>query len=248
LGAAGLLPTSIPPLGSVGVAALNVALSITKAPVVLAGLDFGYVDGRTHARNTPAHTWLMQKSGRIFPPEQGNLSMILKRPLMKGLTGDNKPILTDMVLRGYADLARQQIGSEDRVYTLGGQGIPNGAKVLKDAGDLKKILDTCMKPKAASFEARTFKNGDIRLFAENELKRLESVSRQLRTALSERRGRTECRLSDEQTHNLGEMDYLYFFFPDTVEWPGVNYGYLTRIYQSACDFQAQWRRTLSRLG
>ena len=245
LAEAGLLPTSIPPMGSVGVAALKVALELTQAPVVLVGLDFSYVGGRTHARSTPAHTWLMEKARRVHPPEHGNLAMILRRPLMKGLTQAGKPILTDMVLESYADQARQLIGSENRVYTLGSEGIPNGAKVLEDVLGFEVLLG----PEQGSGESRmeiavaATPPGieDIRSMAERELARLDNLMDWTSKKLLSGHTRTES-LSKTEIESLEEMDYLYFFFPDTIDLPDVSYGYLSRIHESARSFRMHWQR------
>ncbi|MBU1081037.1 MAG: DUF115 domain-containing protein, partial [Spirochaetes bacterium] len=53
LSAAGLPVSAVPPLGSVGVLALRVAASL-GGPIVVAGLDFSFYQGRTHCAGSPA--------------------------------------------------------------------------------------------------------------------------------------------------------------------------------------------------
>ncbi len=43
----------LPPLGSVGVAAAWIAWKLTQGPVLLAGLDFSFPPGQSHARGAP---------------------------------------------------------------------------------------------------------------------------------------------------------------------------------------------------
>ncbi len=54
LGALALPFLSLPPLGSVGVHAFEVALRLAEAPILLAGLDFAWPVGKSHARGAPA--------------------------------------------------------------------------------------------------------------------------------------------------------------------------------------------------
>lgn len=56
-----------PPLGSVGVLAAQVAWTLTRGSVILAGLDFSYTAGKSHARGTPAVEGALRSASRLSP-------------------------------------------------------------------------------------------------------------------------------------------------------------------------------------
>lgn len=62
-----LLPPPIPPVGSVGVLALFLALQYNPTHILLAGLDFSYYKGKSHSVHSPAyHSW-MSTHNKIHP-------------------------------------------------------------------------------------------------------------------------------------------------------------------------------------
>ena len=60
----------LPPLGSVGVLAADLAWSLTRGHVILAGLDFSYRAGKSHARGTPAVETVLRHATRLSPVGQ----------------------------------------------------------------------------------------------------------------------------------------------------------------------------------
>lgn len=54
----------IPPMGSVGVLALSIALALTKKEVILAGLDFAFPPGQSHCRGSISQQWLLYNQNR----------------------------------------------------------------------------------------------------------------------------------------------------------------------------------------
>ena len=74
---AGIVPETIPPLGSVGIVALYIALLYTSGPVFFTGLDFSYTPGKPHSRGTPSHTLILTRTNRFLPPHA--LTESLKR-------------------------------------------------------------------------------------------------------------------------------------------------------------------------
>lgn len=63
----------LPPLGSVGNYALQIALQLWEGEVLVAGLDFCFPLGKTHARGSAHHRHLLQHSHRLAPPETRGL-------------------------------------------------------------------------------------------------------------------------------------------------------------------------------
>jgi hypothetical protein len=60
----------VPPLGSVGVLAAQIGWTLTRGPVILAGLDFSYLAGKSHARGTPSVEAVLRTSSRLNPVGQ----------------------------------------------------------------------------------------------------------------------------------------------------------------------------------
>ena len=59
----------IPALGSVTLSAIEVARSLSTAPIILSGLDFAWEAGRSHARPHLSHEWHMAHAKRLSPIE-----------------------------------------------------------------------------------------------------------------------------------------------------------------------------------
>jgi hypothetical protein len=68
LAARGLLPTRLPPVGSVGLSACALARRVTRGPVVCAGLDFAFTADMYHCRESPSHRKLLRESNRLRCP------------------------------------------------------------------------------------------------------------------------------------------------------------------------------------
>ncbi len=104
LESAGLAPLRVPGLGSVGVAAAWLALRLTGSRVFLAGLDFSYPRGATHARGTPAHLGSLASASRYTPPGHAAAAALAGRSLSRQPTARAGTVRTDVVLQSYRDL------------------------------------------------------------------------------------------------------------------------------------------------
>jgi len=139
----GLLPTPLPPLGSVGVSAVQLALQLTRGPVLLAGLDFAYGPGQTHARGTAPHLAGLIHGRRMHPPGMESFEALSRRPLLR-LQGRNaEAVASDLVLRSYALQLRRLIEPAGRVFDIGGEGLPCGATPLETREEVDRLLREC---------------------------------------------------------------------------------------------------------
>lgn len=113
----------LPPLGSVGVAATWVSWRLTRGPVVLAGLDFSYPPGKTHARGAPALGALLARTDRLHGMEQpGTWSRKAVHLTPRGW-------LTSSVMEGYAEVLSDQARAEGaRTWVWDPQGLDLGLK------------------------------------------------------------------------------------------------------------------------
>jgi hypothetical protein len=88
----------LPPLGSVGVAALALAQTVTNGPILMSGLDFAVTAGNTHARGAPAQTTGLASATRAAPVRDRGVEVSLH----VGPGYGNGAVLTTPILKGYA--------------------------------------------------------------------------------------------------------------------------------------------------
>ncbi len=69
-----LFVMKLPALGSVGNYALQIALELWEGSVLVAGLDFRFPLGKTHARGSAHHRHLLSRSNRLTPAETFGLT------------------------------------------------------------------------------------------------------------------------------------------------------------------------------
>jgi len=139
LSSAGLLPTPIQPRGSVGVAAVEAALLITRGPVLFTGLDFSYPKGQTHARGAPSQRAMLLSCTRIRPCGMSAFEILLDRPRLWLEGKGGKRLLSDLVLHSYARQLGSIIAESPRTYDLGPEGLAVGAKRIRSFSELERI-------------------------------------------------------------------------------------------------------------
>jgi len=128
LSGAGFRDFSMPPLGSVGLAALEIAGRISKSPILITGLDFAYSPGKSHARSSSFHRWQTSTRNRMNPHPGWEAS--IKRPRVKGKNAFGDTLDSDAVLQGYAALLRDRYSSDDRFRVLEPGGLDLGIPVI----------------------------------------------------------------------------------------------------------------------
>ena len=236
---AGLLPCPIPPLGSVGVAAVHLALGLTSGPVLLAGLDFSYPGGRTHARGAPAVLAAQAGCGRLLPAGQEAWAGLHGRPLRERPGKDGGPVLTDPILEGYAAQLARRIAAERRIHDLGGEGLPLGAAAAGSPAELERLCPRTLPERPAWPRRPAAGREAVGRFLTEERARVEALEAGLG-----RRLRGEAGDGDEELRaRVGELDWLYAHFPEADPHPPLEPAFLARLAASAADY----RRRLIRL-
>jgi len=253
MGVAGLLPFQIPPLGSVGVAALHIALELTSAPVFVAGLDFSYLRNQSHARGTPIYRLMFRRANRVRPVGQISFESITGRPLLRLEARDGEVLLSDLVLHGYAQQVARIFQKSPRFYKLSSAGIESDVPVVETESELESHLVDRSSPGLRKRESNHGIAGerDFELFVEQEKMRLTRGLEVLRSMIEEYpadKARSGQAISIPPTHRslLKELEYLYFHFPDPLPTESFTLNYLTRIYSSAQSLLPLWERLLLR--
>ncbi|MDC7235289.1 MAG: DUF115 domain-containing protein, partial [Spirochaetales bacterium] len=215
-----LLPREIPPLGSVGVAALYLAGELTRGTVFITGLDFSYLEGKTHARETPFHDWCRLQETRL----KGDVwySFSRSRP---STPADALPpgAVTNRILESYArqleDIARTMPG---RVINLAERGM----KMSIPGPGTELPAERAVEPPSA---ARVQKKNTTALWAfiRKEKEILEDLIRIWDDVCAGRAG------EEELLPLLSVCDYLYFHFPDRETLPHTEPVFLFRVMKEA---------------
>jgi hypothetical protein len=242
LEAVGLSPTPIPALGSVGVAALHVALRLTTGPVLSTGLDFAYTHRSAHARGAPAMRAALAAADRLAPADSRLAGAFFGRRLLRVTDKRGQPATSDIVLQGYAgDAARVAAGGAGRVFDLDAGGLDKGAPQVSGVAPLAAWPPDPPRSAPGRTAAAAGPGGRwtaqaVRGFIEAERELLERLDP---ARAEEPDARTERLLAD--------LDYLYVDFPDAATGPGSGRSFAGRLRRSAAAAGRWWARTEARL-
>jgi len=202
LKAAGLLPIVVPPLGSVGLTAVELSRRLTTGKIICAGLDFSFTQDKYHARSTPGHFSrlnLQSRLKRLFNPAAYN------QYSTAAVSKSGLSVYTSPAMKNYRDLFEQEFGGDERIFDIEGIGLPLGVKTLS----LKDAMAMLEKEKPAptqNVHAVNGKKSELDLFYKEERNRLE----ELRNLLTGEAAADNERLSTL----IEECDYLWAHFPD----------------------------------
>lgn len=213
LASAGLPISSVPPLGSVGVLAINIARAL-GGQVFLAGLDFSFPAGRTHCVGSPANLAENRAASRLSR-RPGAWKATYRDGAFKMQSG----WISDPALSMYAGLARAELSGFE-------------AYDLRDpaCAPLPAIASTIEAHPAAVGEERRFGLSDdgssadrARRFLSSESTRVKELASMLRTG------------ADEETLRaaLSEADFLYAHFPDAERVSAFELDALKRVAAEA---------------
>jgi len=237
LEAAGLAPLRAPALGSVGVAAAWTALRLTESAVFLAGLDFSYPRGATHARGTPVHLGMLAAADRFSPVGNAAAAAMCARSLSVQPSAGSAGVRTDAVLQSYRDLLETVVRDDGvsrrspRVRVVGGLGLPCGAPVV-EPGDLPDLLPARAASAAPGVRVRRTRGAEplaVRAFLDVEAGLLERAEAMLRDLASSSTAATE----SEQ--RLAEaVGHAWLHFPDEPDLGSRSFLARAAVAVAAC--------------
>ena len=235
LEAAHLMPPALPPLGSVGLAALYLCRDLTGANILYTGLDFCITAGKTHARGTPSHRALLGRCSRFIPLEDFSHGVppLLSRSRDRG----GRPVLTSPNLRGYHDLLTL-FKDQSRIWDIGPCALPSLIPFPAKPQELLTALSApglTISPPCSSEALTTF------------LEQLEEDLKKLREEghlwLAGDRGRNR---TSRLITLLEQVDFLYTHFPDSPDFPEIGESFLKRVLVFSERCRVRIRRNLER--
>ena len=239
----GIVPSFIPPLGSVGLDAVYLALLLrrnNKVPVFITGLDFSFSCGATHAKGAPAHLVRLFSSSRTAPVE--NYDASFRNGTVAVVGKDKRTIRTDTIMQSYAEGFRAQFGTVMNVFDCGTSGLDIGlprasddmltaaAQSEKKQGD---ILTTEYEP-AADKALQEALYEKIAHYYEKERRALEALRDLLMKGDSSEYRDLTISLTEQIMNLLRDRDYLYLHFPDGYKLSS-DVGFLKRV-RAEIDF------------
>jgi hypothetical protein len=207
LAAAGLIPPELPPLGSVGLAAVALARRLSRGPILAAGLDFAYTQDAYHARSTPTRLERLRRHDRLAGLVDPGAAY---RRRVNAVAG---PWRADPALAGYRALFRREFPADGRTFDLSPSELELGWPKLDPAawpGLLRNAAAAAAalpaRPAEAVSPAPVPTAATVAAFIAAERGRLE----RLRAALT-----GEAPLGRAELEDLvDDCDYLWAHFPE----------------------------------
>jgi hypothetical protein len=210
LGQQQILPAVMPPLGSVGLTAVYLALHLRaneNVPVYVSGLDFSYSAGLTHARGAPAHTTRLSNSIRTKPAANYGASFGYGVSAVKSKTG--KTVFSAISLLSYAQTFRGMFSETKNIFDAGKSGIE--LSIQKKNIEYPLVSDVSGKETAKEKKIPAIeKKQQILQFYEKEEKALNM----LKDILSHGQNIPETERNLRISELLTGREYLYLHFPD----------------------------------
>ena len=243
-------PQLVPPLGSVGLTAVYIALLLranVNVPVFMSGLDFSFSLGRTHAKNAPAHISRLSTTNRFNPAE--NYAAAFRTGARQIFGKNNIPVFTDTALEGYAKSFTDTFSCIPNLYDAGKQGIPLGIQQI-DSEKLNAYLETVDEKIIGSSPIMTVKSSSpiiaegmqgylsqchcraqtrqsIKEYLESEEKALNRIKELL--MFGNDVASCSCSFEEELASLIAPREYLFLHFPDGYKCKTSDLSFLKRV-------------------
>lgn len=223
----------IPPLGSVGLTALYIALLLRKSEeinIFITGLDFSYFAGKTHANASQANSFLLFNCNKLKSIYNLHSSFINTVKI-------NKKLISTQNLINYAELFTYIASNKKNIFDLRNNGINLGL-TKKDFSEVKNKNDDLFYKKIKELNINYKQNKDnlnktsliLKEFYTNEKKELE----ELKDILSNGQNINKEERDNKIKELIYSKEYLYLHFPDGIEFTN-EISFLKRI-RAEIDF------------
>jgi hypothetical protein len=242
----GILPETYPPMGSVGLNTVALALKIGSGSVITAGIDFSFSMDVCHARSTPGRRDLENRQTRF--KSLINADTALKDGTYAAVSKTGEQVRSNPAMRKYRDLFEQEFGGNPRLFDIAGSGLPLGAKtitaaeafaMLNEAGDQLPAAQ-----KSAMSGGKKTHATPITAFAKREVNTLKELKDMLTGVIPSEQEKLEALLDT--------ADYLWAHFPECAgaggrRPPVADLSFLKRIRTEIDPFLKLWEITLEEL-
>lgn len=226
-----IVPDFIPPLGSVGLAALYVALEIRKndaTPIYVTGLDFSYSVGKTHANYTPAHKAKLFSNNKTCSVENIDAAFSSSTAIVPDKT--QKPVATSAIMMSYRNNFENSFSRFKNIYDIGETGLPLGIKRLNKT----EIKPAHISEKPILVQDFIKEKNFSKEFLDEEKKSLLILRDLLSKGEKSEHYSEDSTLSSQIRNLLSDREYLYLHFPDGYKL-SMEPGFLKRV-RAEIDF------------
>ena len=243
----GLLPETFPPMGSVGLSAVALALKIGNGPVITGGIDFSFSMDASHARSTPRRRDIENRQTRfrsLIDTDAG-----LRNGTCIAVSKTGKQVRSNPAMRKYRDLFEQEFGGNPRLFDITGPGLPLGVKTVTAAEAFAILngtgnLPVMQKPAPGGKGKLQAGESKIVAFAKREADTLEEIKKMLSGVIAVDTEKLEAMLD--------AADYLWAHFPECAgagrrRPPATDLSFLKRIRAEIDPFLKLWETTLEEL-
>ncbi len=241
-----MLPTVIPPLGSVGITAMYIALMISKGSILYTGLDFSFIPDKYHAVGSPSYLLSMQNEYRTQKPGFFSSAYNNKRKKTKDKSG--RTVFTDIIMGSYADRLNELGESSKRLIDIGTVGLSSRNRQLSDS-ELNSFFNNIRLPEYPetktvlplnegsdnNSELTFFSRSDTINFLQTEICRIDEA---VKSTVEFRNNHPDSKeLPPDLNSLLEQLDYTWLFFPDSGPMPSASASFLRRFLFSASWFR-----------
>ena len=203
---AALLPASVPPLGSVGLCALELGRRLSHGEIICAGIDLSFTLEKSHARCTPGQKDKLATKTRFS--SLLNAAIAFDSASFAAVSKSGLSVRCNPIMRNYRNLFEQEFASDPRLFTIIDSGLPLGIKSLPPQEAFTILANNERYMKNIPWEppvSRTELSQKLKSFLDTEKSRLETL-RNILTGEEHDNGRLNTLID--------ECDYLWSHFPD----------------------------------
>ena len=248
----GLLPSVVPPLGSVGITAVYIALQLTSSNVFFSGLDFSFTPEKYHSSGAPSHLLSLSAENRTGRAGFFDSAYSNRRFSRTGKNG--RRVFTDLVMLSYADSLLELHTRFQRLYDAGRIGIETGIPVISGEQDfISKLDETKPEGPSTAFTSGSLRTSDaterdILYFLNGESRMLRDMTESTVAYINSGSvSSNSAELPEELEGLANEADYTWLFFPDIIR-PVSELSFLKRLLYSSQWFQNIISRSISVFG
>lgn len=213
-----ICPLIVPPLGSVGITAVWIALAISSSIVITGGLDFFFPPGKTHAKGTYAFQAALRNQHRLQP---AGSSTFLPKGAKPVATSCASSMLDSAQLALYARQYKLYLENNPRLY--------HHPEITRFREKRPPDLGHSQREDQKHYFDSVFAAGAGGAFLRGEKKDIANLISTMRGLLLSRGsgGLTDFR------KKIPQFDYLFRHFPDYPFADGPDHGTIKRCLVSA---------------
>ncbi len=220
----------IEPMGSVGLAAVYIALKIRKdenVKIFTLGLDFAFSAGKTHAKGTQSSLNLFFQQNRFNPPQ--NYNACFSNESISFLGKDKKISYTNEALKNYAIQFKNIFSKEKNIFDLSTFGFDIGLPIKTDFSEFLNENGSNIETEELFAESKNSSpEKKIKTFFQNEILALEKAKSLLANGEKSEYREKNISLEEQLKSLLENRDYLYIHFPDGQKFK-TEISFLKRI-------------------